>query len=135
MLVEQKRAWFTVVVFFVCLATFIVLMIYTPFPVAFAAFAIFGITGLVNVFFRKKPGQIEYDERDRAIQKNAQLVGMGASYGMFILACMAIWGYLRAVGVEKVSVEVLPMVVFIGGITAFTARAIALLILYWEERA
>ena len=47
-----------------------------------------GIGGLAHLFFKKDPGKVEYDERDRGIQRKAALAGFGMAYLVVGIATM-----------------------------------------------
>ena len=131
----QKMAWFTLI----CVGVGMVLsgaavMVFAfkfGFPKAFAGLAFMGIVGLAGlspVIFRKKPGEVELDERDRMIQRRASWAGFGTSYGFFGLACMTAWFVIGPKG--SISVNVLPQI-FIGGMIAMIfVQSVAILIGY-----
>jgi hypothetical protein len=87
------------------------------------------------IIFRKDPGAVTCDERDRAINSTAAKAGFGASYMVFYLLCMGTWGiYYYGGGKETISVHVLPMICMMGGITCFFAHALTILILYGRDK-
>jgi len=133
---EQKCAWLVVAMFGVSVIAFAALVPLVGWGAAPAGFGMIGFAGLGPLIFRKKtqPGQIEIDERDKAIAREATLGGGMTSYCAFILACMIPWFVLQGRGTKVVSIHTLPMIVFIGGIVFFTARAVTLLVLYGRER-
>ena len=49
------------------------------------------LTVFVPLFFRKKKGQINFDERDLIIDRQAARLAFGASYGFFIVVCFMTW--------------------------------------------
>ena len=55
-------------------------------------FLILGLAALVaslsRLIVRKEPGKVSSDERDAAIEKNANLAGYVTLFGAFILTCM-----------------------------------------------
>ena len=55
-------------------------------------FLILGLAALVSSLSRlivgKEPGKVSFDERDAAIEKNANLAGYVTLFGAFILTCM-----------------------------------------------
>ena len=132
---EQKQAWFTIVVFLLTLITFVILLYFVRPIVAVAGFAVFGLAGLTPLLFRKKadPTEVDIDERDAGIGKTAALAGAMMSYGAFILACMILWSVCYYQGKEVVSIHTLPIIVFIGGMVLYVARAIVILVLYGRE--
>jgi len=132
---EQKQAWLVIVMFGVSVIAFAALVPLVGWHRASAGFGMIGFAGLGPLIFRKRtgPGQIEIDERDKAIARQATLGGGMASYCAFILACMIPWGVLKSQGAKTMSIHTLPMIVFIGVIVFFTARAATLLVLYGRE--
>jgi hypothetical protein len=133
--VAQKRAWFTVIVFAVSLAAFLILIPIVGIKMAYPAWSIFGLAGLQLFLYRKKtPDKVEMDERDREIHRRAALGAGMASYLVFIIACMGTWDvcYYRW-HQETISIHVLPTIVMAGGIAFFVSQAIVLLIGYGRE--
>ncbi len=62
------------------------------FPRAWGGLGFMGITGiggLAQLFFKKDPGKVEYDERDRDIQRKAALTGFALAYLVVGIATMA----------------------------------------------
>ena len=53
--------------------------------VLFSAVVVAGGGGIISLFFKKDKGAVTFDERDRLIEKNAQLAGFGAVYLLVIL--------------------------------------------------
>jgi hypothetical protein len=54
-----------------------------------------------------------------------------ASYGAFVLSCMGVWSVVFAWRREQeVSVHLLGLITIFGGMVLYTARSIAVLILY-----
>jgi len=43
------------------------------------------------LFFRKKKGRVNFDERDLVIDRRATRTAFGAAYFFFIIACITIW--------------------------------------------
>lgn len=132
---QQKIAWFAIVVFLLTLITFVVLLYFVRPIVAVAGFAVFGLSGLAPLLFRKKthPAEVDIDERDKAIGKTAALAAAMMSYGAFILTCMLTWEVCRHQDKEVVSIHVLPIIVCIGGMVFFLSWAIGILVLYGRE--
>jgi hypothetical protein len=105
------------------------------FPVAnsgFAFLAFGGIGGLGPIIFRKDPGPVTCDERDKVINSTAAKAGFGASYMVFGLLCMGIWSIKgpRA----TIDVGVLPMIWMFAGTIAFFVHALTILILYGRDK-
>jgi len=133
---EQKIAWLVVGMFLITIVAFVVLML-TVGRFAWGAFGLFGLVGFGPLIFRKKPKDdvVATDERVRMIAHKATLGGAMMSYGIFILTCMTTWSIYHAQGQKIISIHVLPLIVFAGGISFYISRSIALLILYDRESA
>ena len=132
---EQKQAWLVVAMFGVSVIAFAALVPLVGWKVAPCGFALFGISGLSPLIFRKKTqaGQVEADERDKKIAREATLAGGMMSYLVFILACMVPWFIYHARGAETISIHRLPMIAIIGMIVLVTTRSVTLLVLYGRE--
>jgi hypothetical protein len=138
----QKISWLMVItqgVAFLSAAIAVAIFYYNVgFPRAWSGLAFLGIAGLGGfgpIIFRKDPGAVTCDERDRAINSTAAKAGFGASYMVFYLLCMGTWGiYYYGGGKETISVHVLPMICMMGGITCFFAHALTILILYGRDK-
>jgi len=105
------------------------------FPVAnagFAFLAIAGIGGFSSIIFRKDPGPVTCDERDRAINSTAAKAGFGGSYMVFGLLCMGIWSIKGPHA--AIDVGVLPMIWMFAGTVAFFVHALTILILYGRDK-
>ena len=136
----QKISWMIII----CTSTSLilstiavtVLYIIFGFPVAWAGLGIIGITGFggfAPIIFKKDPGPVECDERDRLINMKAALAGFAISYGVFGLLCMGIWVYRYSQGTETISIHLLPMLFMAAGITMFFTHALTILILYGKD--
>ena len=83
---------------------------------------------LAPVFFRKKKGRINFDERDLIIDRRAARIGFGASFFFFIAACITIW---VVVGMNTaIPAYWLARIVLGGWITAAVAHALTILVCY-----
>ncbi len=135
MVPEQKRAWFIIIVFTVALSVFLILLTLTSVHIAFCAFALFGFAGLSNLLFREKrePGEVEYDERDKQIQRKSAVAGAMLSYLVMGLACMGLWEFYRYQGKETISIHILPQIFWIGAMALFVGYAITTVILYGRK--
>jgi len=136
----QKISWLMVVthaIAIVCSAIAVSLL-YPKFgfpkaSAGLAFIAIAGIGGLGPLFFKKDPGPVQADERDRLIRLGAACGGFGLSYLVLGILCMGIWGCYRAKAIETISINLLPCIYGAGGITFFLSNAIIILILYGRE--
>lgn len=136
----QKIAWLNII----CCGTALILsglsiaVLYTlfGFPMASAGFGflgIMGVAGLEGFIFKKDPGPVQFDERDHLINAKAARVGFGLSYGVFIMVCMGLWGYYQFKGIDAISTQVLPMLVWPPAVAVFLGHAIAILVLYGKD--
>ena len=124
---EQRMAWAIVGLFALSCVGFVVLGVLFGFDGAGGAFGLVGLSVFSRLFGKaEKP-----DERDRSIARRATLVGAMMSYGTFIIGCMGVgfWAH-HWQHQEQVSVYVLGAITVAGGIVFFTARSVAILILY-----
>lgn len=92
-----------------------------------------GIGGLAQLFFKKDPEKVEYDERDHYIQKRAALVGFGLAYLVVGLATM---GPFIILGPNvPITTNWLPLVFGAAGLTHYYAWSIAILTQYgWRNK-
>jgi hypothetical protein len=136
----QKISWFMVI----CIGTALILSAIAitalyfkfGFPVAWAGWGFMGITGfagLAPTIFKKDPGPVQCDERDRLINIKAAQAGFAISYGVFGLLCMGIWAYRYSQSTETISIHLLPMLFMAAGITAYLTHAITILVLYGKD--
>ena len=95
--------------------------------------AICGFGGLAPLIFKKDPGPVQYDERDRDIQLKSARAGFAMSYLVFGLLAMGIWTYCRRHGMSAVSIEALPMIFMLAGITGFFSQSLTTLLLYGKD--
>jgi hypothetical protein len=100
-----------------------------------AFLGIAGIGGLGPILFKKDPGPVQMDERDREIVFKAHRASMAISYLVFGALCMGIWAaYYFYLKIETISVHILPNVYLVAGITAFFSNALMTLILYGRDK-
>ncbi len=134
----QKMSWLVVVCagtgFFISVVVVTIMAVKVGFPKAFAGFAFLslaGFGGLGPLIFKKDPGAVQSDERDRVIQLHAAKAGFGASYVVFGCLAMGIWIYQ---GPDKlINVNTLPQIWIAAFITAFFVQALTTLILYGKD--
>ena len=136
----QKISWLMVICIGVAsiLSAIAVTILYfkVGFPRAWAGWSFMGIAGFAGLgpaIFKKDPGPIQADERDRIINLKAARAGFALSYLVFGLLCMGIWSYYRRHGIETISIRILPHLFMAAGITAFFTHALTILILYGKD--
>ena len=131
-------AWTTVtctgIGFILSIITVTILYFKTGFPRAqagFAFMALAGFAGLGGLIFKKDPGPVQADERDRMIQLQSVKTGFMASYLVFGSLAMGIW---IIKGPDKlINVNTLPQIWMAAFITAFFVQSLTTLILYGKE--
>jgi len=89
---------------------------------------LFGLLGLSGVLFRKKRGGTDFDERDQLILRKSTAVAYSVFWVAWIAASMTIWAVLRRRG--TVRVDILPIMVLIGGLIVVTVQSVAILAQY-----
>lgn len=105
-------------------------------PRAWAGIGFIGLSGfggLAPLIFRKDPGPVTCDERDRLINLKAARAGFAISYGVFGILCMGIWEYYRHQNAETISIHILPHLFMAAGITTFFTHAVTILVLYGKD--
>ena len=110
-----------------CVILFATLAPFVGVRAATGAFGFFGAVGFAGFLGRgEKP-----DERDISIVRKATIIGFAASYLIFVLGLMSVWfAYFLFHGRSQVSMHVLPAIVFLGGMTLWLVRAVAVLVGY-----
>ena len=106
------------------------------FPRAWGGLGFMGLTGiggLAPMFFKKDPGKVECDERDRALQKRAALSGFAMAYLVVGIATMGPFTILGSN--TPITTNWLPLIFGAAGITHFYSWSIAILTLYgWRKK-
>jgi hypothetical protein len=131
----QKMSLMTVVCtgigFVLSVLTVTILYFKSGFPSAWAGLAfmsISGFSGLGSVIFKKDPGAVQADERDRMILLQSTRSGFVSSYLVFGGLAMGVWCYA---GPDKmINVNTLPLIWMAAFITAFFVQSLTTLILY-----
>ena len=127
----QRYAWYNLVV--IGLAGLCVVIFY-PFlgGRALGCLGLLGLLGLSPILFRKKPGQVCYDERDRLIQLRATTLAYAIFWVGFTQAAaigsMAVYG-----GNGSVPVKVVQMSVFVSLMLFLAVQSVAILIQYARD--
>lgn len=132
---EQKTAWFILILFPISCVGFLILSSMGGWRAGFAAFGLFGLVGLAPFIFRRhfaltRISVEERDERDIQIIRRATLTGGMVSYLVFAASLMSIWAIQWQAGSETVTIDLLPLVVFCGWMSFSLTRSVMLLTLY-----
>ena len=91
----------------------------------FGLLGICGLLGLSPILFKKKTGEVDFDERDLLIQRKALVGAYSIFWVLFVLAAMIPFFVLGSDG--KVSVQYLAAMVFAGAVTVTLVQSIATL--------
>lgn len=131
----QKIAWTFVITISIAViaATIATAVLYIKFGMpkagaGLAFLAIAGIGGFAPMFFKKDPGAVDCDERDKEISRRAALAGFAAAYLLVGLACMVpftIYGYDKMVRITW-----LPMIFMAAGLAHYFFYSVAILVQY-----
>ncbi len=132
---QQKIAWFNLAVISGCMMLAVGMTtkyaFQHGFPSAFGGMGFLGFACLIALgplLFRKKKGQVAFDERDVMVERRAVRCGTTASYFYFVFVCLATWLY---VGFDtKISAGLLPMFVVGGFIVVNVVQSIVMLVEY-----
>jgi hypothetical protein len=134
----QKISWMMVICtgigFILSVIAVVILYFKTGFPRAWAGLAFMGLSGfagLAPAIFKKDPGAVQTDERDRLIQLQSTRAGFASSYGVFGCLAMGIWWYYGPDNL--INVNTLPQIWMAAFITAFFVQALTTLILYGKD--
>ena len=132
---SQKIALYNLIVIIASLtitgAAVGILSIVFGMPKALGGIGFLGIGGLIGlspILFRKKRGQLGFDERDLLIYNRASLVAYSVFWVFFSAACMVPWLVLEAGA--KIRVVVLPCMLAGGFVIVQLIQSIAILIQY-----
>ncbi len=133
MSLQQKNAWFNLVVVVLAVVTYFVLWpVIGPWR-AMGAFGLLGLAGLSGFFYirAKRSGRVISDERDQMINVKAFAVAKSVIWVGLIAACMLA---LYLVGEHgSVPVEVLAMVVWWSTAILLFVHSLTTLILYTRQ--
>ena len=130
----QRIAKFNLIVILIALGLSAVavgisyLVIGLPIRRAVGGFGLLGICGLLGlspILFKKKTGEVDFDERDLLIQRKALVGAYSIFWVLFVLAAMIPFFVLGSDG--KVSVQYLAAMVFAGAVTVTLVQSIATL--------
>lgn len=92
-----------------------------------------GIGGLGPIIFRKDPGPVQADERDKSINLKAARASFAMSYLVVGILCMGIWKYCKSHNSPTIPIEVLPTIWGLTAVTAFFIHALMILLLYGKD--
>ena len=138
----QKMAWWMAawISAGVILAVIAVAVLYfivgMPWSIARAGLGFIGIAGfggLASLIFKKDPGKVTCDERDRLINNRAAAAAFASAYLVTGLACMLPFFILGPAA--TISVTWLPSIFMAAGLTAFFVHSVTILVQYgWRAK-
>ena len=161
----EKIAWFNLAVISVSIVLYFALFfsLRTSYPlnvslkISFAAFALMGFIGLGPTLFKKKRGgqgntinddsdgqgtlryDEEFDERDRLIQRRAQLHGFKVFWVILVVSVMIAWVFLRFISPDgtgagtmsvTIDVDMIPLMLLPGYIILMLAYSLSTIMQY-----
>jgi hypothetical protein len=86
------------------------------------------LTVFAPIFLRKKKRQIDFDERDLMIDRQAMVIAFGSTYAFFIAVCFTTW---VVAGFDKpIPAYWLIRIVLGGWVTSVVAHALTTLVCY-----
>jgi uncharacterized Tic20 family protein len=127
---QEQIAWFTASVVLVAATVFLVMIPVFGMPRATAAFSILALLGFIPLLAWRRRGDREVmaDERDRAINSKATLIGYTVFWLFFVLSCMVPYTMYNEQG--SMPVEVLPLILWLGFSVLQLVRAVATIVQY-----
>ena len=134
----QKMAWFNLTVIVASLtisgtAVGILTILYGM-PKALGGLGFLGIAALIGlspILFRKRRGQISFDERDQLIYRRATFAAYSIFWFFFTAACMIPWWILETGA--RIRVVLLPCMLAGGYIIFQLVQSVAILVQYgWK---
>jgi hypothetical protein len=128
---QQKLAWFALGICIAIILTYLALWPVVGTSRALAAFALMSAWAFAGMFYRKQPGRVNFDERDRDIHASAVKVAAGSVYLYFIAYCLTM-SHLRATA-GTVPVGWLDVMIWFGALVLLGSWSIAVLLLYRKE--
>jgi hypothetical protein len=138
----QRIAWFTLVVLALALGLSVVAFCVEHFilglPVrravsGFAFIGIMGFLGLIPILFKRHKAEVQCDERDLAIQRNAAIGAYATFWVLFVAAAMIPWFIMGPDGM--IPVNYLPWMVVGGWFVVTLIQAIVTLSQYgWTSK-
>jgi hypothetical protein len=124
----QKHAAFNLAVIAAALLTVLALTPLLGFQRAHGALGILGLMGLGPFLFRKRQGEVFYDERDVVIQSRAWVIAYSAFWVIFVAVCVLAPFTFGADG--YVRVELVQLSVWYGFMIVWGLSALVTLIQY-----
>ena len=122
--------------FIISAAAIAIIYVKYGFPIAWAGLGFMGITGiggLAQLFFKKDPGEVEYDERDREIQRKAALAGFALAY--LVVGLVTMGPFIILGPNAPITTNWLPLIFMAAGFAHFYSWSIAILTQYgWRNK-
>lgn len=129
----QKSAWFNLAVIGLTLVIIVALLPCIGMK-AMGGLGCLGFLGLQPLVFRKRPGQVLADERDRLIQSRSWIIAYALFWVLFVVA--AVWVSSLVYGENgAVPVHIVQMSVACAFMFVYAVASIAVLIQYGRNLA
>ena len=131
--VQEKQAWFVLIIIALTLALWLTVVAVFGFSEStFAAFGFCGFAGLAPLIGRRerKAGLITMDERDKQIALNATTGGYSVFWVLFVLTAMAPFSYLGPDATLTLKTTTISFVVIPAMMVVFGVRSLTMVILY-----
>jgi hypothetical protein len=130
MVAAQKHAVFNLIVASLALLGFVVLTPHFGVARAQGAFALLAFTGLGPLFYRRRGKRAVSDERDQMIFLRATQISFAVFWLLFVSGVLAAYTVLKD-HEQSFSIDLLPLVLWLGWIVLLVCHAAAILTLYW----
>ena len=134
----QKIAWYNLIVIFtvIIIVSVVFAVFYHIYGLPYARgslgmLGLFGLLGLSAILFRAKPGKVDFDERDLLIQRKSTAIAYSVFWILWIAGSMITWAIKGAE--NQISVNILPIMVMLGGLTVILVQSIAILSQYDQK--
>ena len=129
MSIQQKSAWYMLLVGVATVVAYVVLRIVAGAAVAPAAFAMFAFIALTPWLSRDETA----DERENFIAHRAGVAGGIAAYLFLVTVCMAVWFTKFRAEPPLVDVNILPLIAMGACVAMLVVRSIAVLLLHRRD--
>ena len=130
--INEKRAWFILMVFGASLILYLVLMAWLgPYP-ALGAFGLSGLGGFAPLigYRDRKLGKVDCDERDNQIGKTAAGAAFSIFWLIFVAGMMLPFFILGPDETITVRTTTYPMLLGAAGIIVFSIHSIVTIVMY-----
>jgi hypothetical protein len=131
--IQEKQAWFILIVSVVALALVALLVaILGPSPAVMGAFGFFGFAGFAGMIGNRerKAGMVVMDERDRQIALSATTGAFSVAWVLFVLTAMGPFVILGPDATLTLRTTTISSILVPGMIVLFVTRSLIVIVLY-----